>query len=126
MSDIYSDAATLRAAGYFASDAEELDQLALNLHRLAPNAAHPHAAQPGNMPSVGDLVEELHMARGLLRRFASAPETWGDEDRCEYCGESLLAITEMGGYTDLSPLRHAPTCPWRQAAEYIKGLEGKS
>lgn len=113
MSDI--DDALISAAGYYTAGVEDPDEA----------ERHPHAAQPGNMPSVAQLVEERDMLRWWLRELTEFVNASADCE-CNHCGASVYAGDGASEWLSDAHGLHSEDCPWRQAAEYIDGLEGKS
>jgi hypothetical protein len=125
MTDALADVALLRAAGYYLAGYDPDEDM-----------PHPHAARPGHMPSVDDLVAELETARGLLKALLPFvpvevdPDDFGnDKVYCAACAAPALYRNDYDGdpveaFDD--PARHAPDCPWRKAKEYVDGLEAKS
>jgi hypothetical protein len=115
MSDALADVALLRAAGYYSTPTCDPDE----------DMPHPHAARPGHMPSMDDLVAELEKARGLLKALAATPhlESLFVDD---YVWQCVHCHVHAAGDLLSDPANHAPDCPWRKAKEYTQALEAKS
>lgn len=104
MSDALDDLVRLRLAGYYEAGHEDPEEA----------ECHQPVTQPGTLPTSGQLVNRLHKAEAILAALAGVdPYDESEWDICSLCG-----LDVSNG--------HAPDCPWRQAAEYIDGLEGKS
>jgi hypothetical protein len=92
---------------------------------------HPHAAQPGHMPTVLDTVNRMHTAEArvtiveselesvmeLLKAHHEAdPEDWnGRHYMCRHCDAFQPGPL---GLAD-----HKPDCPWRLTDELLQKME---
>jgi hypothetical protein len=100
----------------------------------------PHAAQPGHMPTLADIINErnhwrtgyeiaiqkaaeLQIERDMLAGWLSAMiMDISGGDTCPHC---YAEVDDGGGviYIWSAAEFHAADCPWRLAAEYVQKME---
>lgn len=115
MSDSLDDAIHMRLAGYYEAGHDDPDE-----------TPHPHAAQPGHMRTVADLVAELEQVRGLLRELVGWIPASAQDMECYHCDADLFAGVDADTWLSGDLNLHAADCPWRLAAEYVARIEARN